>query len=308
MSSSSKKNTQKTPSSSSNFERKTLPNGDQNPKYVDLCDEDPPIAGQKFVCMSFISPEKIIKQRELYLFEKFVEQWDFSKSMEKLADFLNFLSFKYNLKYDDVAKDLEGFVAEERGSLLASSVSDSFKTFLDKQEDKLNEQFNKEHKFQTSVRGLKVRGVFNTQEEAEMRCKKLREQDPNHDIYVGPMGIWIPYDPDAYKTGRIEFMEEELNQLHHEKLKNEAEAKIAFEQRVKETKRKAIEENIRLAKSTGNTLTQTMTPEGELVGANTIDYDAREAADADTYSSQPILKKQETDDSATNTVDPPTEI
>ena len=31
---------------------------------VDLLDEDRPIAEQKFVCLSFVSPEKIIKQRE----------------------------------------------------------------------------------------------------------------------------------------------------------------------------------------------------------------------------------------------------
>ena len=53
-----------------------------DPKYIDLLDEDNPVAGQKFVCLSFVSPEKIIKQREEYLFEKFVEQWQFSKEVE----------------------------------------------------------------------------------------------------------------------------------------------------------------------------------------------------------------------------------
>jgi hypothetical protein len=264
------------------FERKTLPDGTPNPKYVDLCDEDAPIAGQKFVCMSFVSPEKIIKQREMFLFEKFVEQWDFSKSMEKFSDFMNFLAYKYSLKYDDIVGDLEAFVKEERAKLTATSVSDSFKNFLDKNEDRLNTEFKRAHQFQTSTRGLKVRGVFNTQEEAEMRCKKLRESDPNHDIYVGPVGVWVPYDPDAYKTGRVEFMEEELNQLHHEKLKNEMEAKEAFDKRVKEAKRKAIEENVRLARAAGNKLTQTITEDGTLVGVKeNVDFETREAADVD---------------------------
>ena len=39
----------------------------ENPKYVDLLDEDKPIAGQKFCCVSFVSPEHIIKQREHFL-------------------------------------------------------------------------------------------------------------------------------------------------------------------------------------------------------------------------------------------------
>jgi hypothetical protein len=82
------------------FERKNLENGEPNPKYIDLCDEDPPIAGQKFTCLSFISPEKILKKRELFLFEEFIKQWDFSKSMEKSLDFLNFLAYKYNLKIE----------------------------------------------------------------------------------------------------------------------------------------------------------------------------------------------------------------
>lgn len=87
------------------FERKQLPDGTANPKYVDLCDEDAPLAGQKFVCMSFISPEKILKKRELFLMDEFVKQWDFSKSMEKYFDFLNFLAYKYNLKIDDISAD-----------------------------------------------------------------------------------------------------------------------------------------------------------------------------------------------------------
>jgi hypothetical protein len=33
-----------------------------NTKLVDLLEEDKPIANQKFVCISFVSPEKIIKK------------------------------------------------------------------------------------------------------------------------------------------------------------------------------------------------------------------------------------------------------
>jgi hypothetical protein len=264
----------------SGFERKNLDNGDANPKYIDLCDEDPPIAGQKFACLSFVSPEKILKKRENYIFEQFLKQWEFSKCMEKSMDFLNFLAYKYHLKIDDVMADFTEFVKEEDVKMKASGVDDDFKTYMEKNEDKLNEQFQRAHAFQTSVRGMKLRGVFPTQEEAEMKCKKLREVDPNHDIFVGPVGMWIPWDPDAYKTGRIEFMEEELNQLHHEKLKNETKAKEEFERRVKETKQKAIKENIELAKKSGNVLTQTLNEDGQLIGVKeTVDFESREVAD-----------------------------
>ena len=266
----------------SGFERKTLPNGKANPKYIDLCDEDTPIAGQKFACMSFVSPENVLKKRELFLFDQFIKQWDFTKSMSKYFDFLNFVAYKYNLNIEDLSTEFNEFVKEEDDKLKSSSVDDDYKTFLDKQEDKLNTQFARENAFQTSVRGLKVRGVFGTQEEAEMRCKKLREIDPNHDIFVGPVGMWIPWDPDAYKTGRVEFMEEELNQLHKEKMKNEERAKQEFENRIKETRKKAIQENIELAKKSGNVLTQTLDDQGNLVGVkDTVNFEEREAAEKD---------------------------
>ena len=46
--------------------------GNNNEQYnytnVDLLDEDKPIAGQKYVCLSFISPEDIIKnQRNVFI-------------------------------------------------------------------------------------------------------------------------------------------------------------------------------------------------------------------------------------------------
>lgn len=262
------------------FERKLRDNGEPNPKYIDLCDEDAPIAGQKFACMSFVSPEKILKKRELFIFEQFLKQWDFTKSMEKSIDFLNFAAYKYNLKADDLMTDFKEYAKEEDSKLKSGSLDDDFKTFMDKNEDKMNEQFNREHAFQTSVRGLKLRGVFSTQEEAEMRCKKIRDIDPSHDIFVGPVGMWIPWDPDAYKTGRIEFMEEELNQLHSEKIKNESMAKDEFERRVKETKQKAIRDNIELAKKSGNVLTQTLNEDGNLVGVKeNVDFESREVSD-----------------------------
>jgi len=265
----------------SGFERKVNDDGTPNAKYIDLCDEDPPISGQKFACMSFVSPERILKQRENYIFEKFIKEWDFTKSMSKMSDFVNFISYKYNLKVDDVMKDFQEYVKEEHETIRTSSIEDDWKTFMDKNEDKLNEEFNRKHEFQTSVRGFKLRGVFNTQEEAELRCKKIRDYDPNHDIFVGPVGMWIPWDPDAYKTGRIEFMEEELNQLHNEKIANETKAKEEFDKRVKDAKKKAIEDNITKAKESGNVLTQTMNEDGDLIGVrDNIDFDEREAADS----------------------------
>ena len=252
-------------------ELKTKPNGESNPKYVDLLEEDKPIAGQKFVCLSFVSPEQIIKQKEHFIFEEFIKQWEYKKSMDKFLQFLNFVSFKYNVTFDKLTNDFQEFVKEEMSSLSQTSINDDYKTFIDNNEERLDEEFASKHNFQTSVRGLKVRGVFPTQKEAELRCQLLREVDPNHDIFVGQVGMWVPFHPEAYKTGRVEYMEETLNQLMAEKKKNEDQAKQEFDKRVKEAKQKAIEENKKRAEESGNKLTQTINADGELVGISNVE-------------------------------------
>jgi len=247
--------------------------------YADLLEEDKPIAGQKFVCVSFVSPEKIIKNKELFFFQEFLKTWDFNKSMEKSLQFLNFISFKYKMNFEELTNDFNEFVKEEREVLIQSNIEDEYKTFIDQNEERLENSFNVSYNFQTSTRGLKVRGVYPSLEEAEMRCKMLREIDPNHDVYVGPVGLWMPWEPEAYKTGRVEYMEDELNQLMHEKSKNEAFAKNAFEQRVKETKKKAIEENIEKAKKSGSTLTQSIDNDGNLIGINNLNTQEKKLLD-----------------------------
>jgi hypothetical protein len=286
------------------FEKKILENGQINPKYIDLCDEDLPIAGQKFACLSFISPEKILKQREIFMFDEFLKQWDFKKSMDKFFDFLHFLSFKYSLNVENVIKDYTDFIEEEGPKLREVGAETDYKNFLDKNEETLTQKFQKANGFRTSVRGLKIRGVFPTQDEAEMKCKKLRDMDPNHDILVGPVGIWLPWDPDAYKTGRVEFLEDELNQLHHEKMKNEEKAKEEFEKRVKEAKKKAIEDNVKNAQKSGNKLTQTIDEEGNLVGVKeTVDFESREATteeETKAYNEQVLAYNIEKESSTEN--------
>ena len=242
------------------------PDGSSNKSYVDMLDEDKPIAGQKFACISFVSPEQIIKNRELYNFQNFLKQWDMNKSLEKFNHFLSFLSYKYTLNFDHISKDLQDFCKDEKDKLFTTSLEDDFKNYLDANEEQLMEGFQKNHGFQTSVRGLKVRGCYPSQEEAELRCKLLREVDPSHDVYVGPVGLWMPFHPESYKTGRVEYMEDELNQIMHEKNKNENNAKVEFDKRVRETKEKAIAENMKKALETGNMLTQSIDENGNLIG------------------------------------------
>jgi hypothetical protein len=256
-----------------------------SPAYVDLLEEDKPIAGQKFACLSFVSPEDILEQKSHFFFREFLKVWEFNKSVEKYTQFLNFVAFKYGVEFNSMYEDLQAFIKEEKADLANTKIADEYKTFVDNNEEQLEADFNSKNEFQTSIRGLKVRGVYPTQKEAELRCKLLREVDPNHDVYVGPVGMWMPFHPDAYKTGRVEYMEETLNQLMSEKKTNEEKAKLEFDRRIKETKQKAMEENKRNAEKSGNKLTQMLTKDGDLVNVALVN-------ESDLYSTQADVQKE----------------
>ena len=264
-------------------------------EYVDLLDEDKPISGQKYVCLSFISPEHHIKNKNLFYFEKFLANFEFKKTFEKYTQFLHFLSYKYNLDFNKLTKDMEEFVEEEKDKLFLTTIDDEYKSFWDIKEEDLQKEYNKLHEFQTNTRGIKVRGVFGSQEEAELRCKFLRDADPNHDVYVGGVGIWMPFHPEAYKTGRVEYLEKDLNELMAQKKKNDEISKEQFKERVKESKRKAIQENIAKAEKEGNKLMQTIDEEGNLINADRMDIPGKNLlfgdGDGDDVSTADLRKE-----------------
>jgi hypothetical protein len=71
-----------------------------NSKTQVFLEGDDPIRGQEFVCLSFISPEKVLKNKDLFFFTKFMEYYamDYkikateSFVMDKLRDIQNTLS------------------------------------------------------------------------------------------------------------------------------------------------------------------------------------------------------------------------
>jgi len=65
----------------------------------------------------------------------------------------------------------------------------------------------------STLRGLKVRGVFSTREEAEEYSRYLRDKVDNmFDIYVGEVGKWLPWDC-SEKVENEHYQEKELNDL-----------------------------------------------------------------------------------------------
>jgi hypothetical protein len=63
------------------------------------------------------------------------------------------------------------------------------------------------------IRGIKVRGVFSTKDEADKRASELQDEDPDFHIFVGEVGKWLAQDPDPNSIPDQEYREKELNKL-----------------------------------------------------------------------------------------------
>ncbi len=101
-----------------------------------------------------------------------------------------------------------------------------------------------------TTRGLKVRGVFATYEEAQERCKELQLKDPDFDIFVGEVGKWCPWDPDPNSAKDQKYQEEELQKLVEGYKDNLNKATKLQEQRKREMiENAAREEQTRLDKT-----------------------------------------------------------
>lgn len=87
------------------------------------------------------------------------------------------------------------------------------------------------------MRGLKIRGSYSQKEEAEARAKKLQKMDPDHNIYVGQVGKWLPWDPSPASIPDQEYAEEQLNTLM-KKYKENEEAREQFHKEQRERNRK----------------------------------------------------------------------
>ena len=84
-------------------------------------------------------------------------------------------------------------------------------------------------------------------------------------------------------------MEKELNELMHNKNINDENAKNEFDNRLKESKKKAIEDNVKKAQESGNVLSQVFDDEsGELHNLRKVDYDSIPDEEARTDNERPL--------------------
>ena len=159
----------------------------------DFLDVDSKIPGQNYVCLSFVSPNKVLKEKETFFATKFLEYVINDNDMIVQDIRQKMLDKEVTINYDNVAK-----------------LYDDWKYL--KNED-LEAEFFELNDYKTSMRGLKVRGVYDTYKEASIRAQVLRKRDSSFNVFVGQVGYWLPWDPECEAIQEQEYQENQLNEL-----------------------------------------------------------------------------------------------
>ena len=212
---------------------------------------DEEIRGQKYVCLSFLTPNRgILRNKDLFFFSKFMESYEMSHRIDATESFLmkSFNSMQSTLSdiemdlrntpvddisgtqevllklSDKIAKsraeisrktssELESHVKSNLSDFRESTIIDSYEKYMLKNRQSLEDAFHKQENFQTTMHGLKVRGVYSNQEQANARAKALNKKDPYFNVYVADVGEWLPWDPSPDDVKDQEYQSEDLNKL-----------------------------------------------------------------------------------------------
>tara|TARA_B110001469_G_C9603849_1_gene300085 strand:+ start:293 stop:1258 length:966 start_codon:yes stop_codon:yes gene_type:complete len=212
----------------------------------DHLEVDKPVPGQNFACVSFLSPEKVLKSKEEFTFYNYhkCKTLEHNKRLKTNMEGLLKKAENNTLKISDVVhlkKNMEkGF---DLDTISFEEWKEKYEDFLFSKGQEIGEVFDKANNFRTSVRGVKVRGTYDTYREAEIRAKVLQKNDPLFDVFVGQVGYWLAWSPDTNLMENQEHSNEELNSLMKGKKENATQRDMFYEERKREMKKAAAEEN-----------------------------------------------------------------
>jgi hypothetical protein len=210
--------------------REDLPKQDETGQVVDYLDEDPEIPTQRYCIISFLSPEKVIKQKSEFYNEKFVQWLEYDWKAKGMENYAAFLAKKYSLKVEELFKDLEDFRKIHNEEIKKTDIHEQYQVFLLKNEKELETEYSEKVEFRTNVRGVKVRRIFANLEEGQSYARVLQKRYPHDNLYLGKVGMWLPWDPSEHLMPEVEYAEKELNELMRKYKENEVNKDIFFEE------------------------------------------------------------------------------
>ncbi len=312
----------------------------KNTKVDDVDDfltEDPEIPSQKFVLLSFLSPEKILENKDRFFFQEFLKnyeiQWrttrleawlaqqlsDMNTRLEGMAGKLEAVGQEVKdlsgavaagktirenlLRVDRFVEEFQQYVRKSNAGVSTGELKEAYDDYLFKNAEKLEDEFFKKNDFHTTIRGIKVRGVFPSHGEAAARAKSLNRAKPNVDILMGTVGKWMAWDPNPNSGIKSEYANEQLNNLMKKYQENEESREQFYSERKKERMGGAktrqmpdseAQETTKVTESAASTLADT--PFGGSTPAGSGNFDAMFSGTGDLAIQRKMEKTEKKDD------------
>lgn len=214
----------------------------------DYLEVDTPVPGQNFVCLSFVSPEKTLVNKEKWMFFQYHQYViaEYNKIFSELTDkILESGDDQVSVAaLIDVKKRMKRVF--DANQVEYSKWSELTEDFNFREGEQLGRKFDEMNNFQTSVRGVKVRGVYDSYKEAEIRSKFLQRSDSKFDVFIGQVGYWLPWHPDVNKISDQEHMNDELNTLMKEYKANEGKRDMFFQEQTRQRTQEAKDQVARM--------------------------------------------------------------
>jgi hypothetical protein len=233
-------------------------------------EDDPEITGQQWVLLSFLSPENVLAKKDVYFFQQFLSKFEVNiktKLMEehlaKMTTTINDSLEKHALEFDKldlsgvattcreskirvdaVLGDIHEYVKKNINELTYDKLKESYDDYIYKNGTTLEDEFYQQNKFQTSIRGLKVRGIYGSKEEADAMSKKLIRIDPIFNIYNARVGKWLPWDPEPSRIKENVYAEDELNTLMKKYQENEEAREEFYREKKMKVKNRNVENTV----------------------------------------------------------------
>ena len=268
---------------------------------TDYLEVDNPIPGQNYACLSFVSPEKVLKEKELFLFNKYMNQrcgeWEL-----KLDEITKDCSEDYKTRINTDIKE----VLRKELKFTLSEFKNNYEDFKYKYNEDLDKAFSRIGGTQTSVRGVKVRGVYDSIQEAEKKAKQLQTKDRSFHVFVGQVGYWLPWDPNADRVDEEEYLEDDLNNLMKEYKKNEASRDIFYEEQKREKLKDSVTKQMQEERETEKNALEQDDPWMKSKFSNATTTSTEEETTEEETTEAPVVEEITTTDNGENTTTDPT--
>lgn len=209
-----------------------------NVSEKDYLTEDPPVRGQNYACVSFLCPEEILRDKNAFVLQRF---------MKAIGDDLEGLFSSLEAKFGsdpDVTESLMSIRERHAYIWKEEGMKEQMEFYKSTKGEELERQFDESNEFETSTRGIKIRGVYDTYDQAINRSKLLHDMDKKKgNVFVCQVGCWCPWNPDPNAIQDNEYAVNELNTLMKKNEENMSKKDELYEERKHQRKQAMLQQN-----------------------------------------------------------------